>query len=142
MDRPHDVGRGLLPSEAEGHGDRLEPRHVREAISRIRPLVGTSKKELNRGRWEERETKAYLAGDPVDACVEKLAGYVRAHWCVEVYHGKRDNGYHEDKLTLRMDLNIMSAMMVARSLGIWVCARSPGKSTEASAEKGENRTPI
>ena len=27
--------------------------------------------------------------------------------------------------------NIMSAMMVARSLGMWVCARSPGRSTEA-----------
>ena len=149
------------------------------------------KKELNRDRWEERETKAYLAGDPVDAdfpgvtmvirtfrrtwkvvwkgkrdnhgrklyvkvgkptqevawhvtslapedlgcegdaCVEKLARHVRAHWYVEVYHGKRDNGYHEDKLTRRMDLNIMSAMMVARSLGMWVCARNPGKSTEA-----------
>lgn len=24
-------------------------------------------KKLNRDRWEERETKAYLAGDPVDA---------------------------------------------------------------------------
>lgn len=53
-----------------------------------------------------------------DACVEKLAGHVRAHWCVEVYHGKRDNGCHEDKLTRRLDLNIMSAMMVARSLGM------------------------
>lgn len=66
-----------------------------------------------------------------DACVGKLARHVRAHWYVEVYHGKRDNGYHEDKLTRRMDLNIMSAMMVARSLGMWVCARNPGKSTEA-----------
>ena len=31
MDRPHDVSRGLLPSEAAGPRDRLEPRHVREA---------------------------------------------------------------------------------------------------------------
>ena len=65
------------------------------------------------------------------ACVERLAGHVRAHWHVEVYHGKRDNGCHEDRLTRRMDLTIMSAMMVARSLGMRVCARSPGKSTEA-----------
>ena len=55
-----------------------------------------------------------------DACVEKLARHVRAQWYVEVYHGKRDNGYHEDKLTRRMDLNIMSAIMVARSLGMWL----------------------
>ena len=53
-----------------------------------------------------------------DACVGKLARHVRAHWYVEVYHGKRDNSYHEDKPTRRMDLNIMSAMMVARSLGM------------------------
>lgn len=56
---------------------------------------------------------------------------MRAHWYVEVYHGKRDNGYHEDKLTRRMDTNIMSAMMVARSFGMWICARRPGMSTEA-----------
>ena len=66
-----------------------------------------------------------------DVCVERLAGYVRAHWQIEVYHGKRDNGYHEDKLTRRCDTTIMSAMMVARSLGMWVCARHPEKSTEA-----------
>lgn len=66
-----------------------------------------------------------------DVCVKKLAEHVRTHWYIEVYHGKRDNGYHEDKLTRRLDINIMSAMMVARSLGMWVCARSPGKSTEA-----------
>ena len=30
MDRPHDVGRGLLPPEAARPRDRLEPRHVRE----------------------------------------------------------------------------------------------------------------
>ena len=70
---------------------------------------------------------------------------MRACWYVEVYHGKRDNGYHEDKLTRRLDLNIMSAMMVARSLGMWVCARSPGKSTEASApltkgDRGDGET--
>ena len=164
---------------------------MRDDLAHQAPRRHVKKKELNRDRWEERETKAYLAGDPVDAdfpgvtmvvrtfrrtwkvvwkgkrdkngrkilqkvgkptqevawhvtslapedlgcegdaCVEKLAGHVRAHWYVEVCHGKRDNGYHEDKLTRRMDLNVMSAMMVARSLGMWVCARSPGKSTEA-----------
>ena len=48
-------------------------------------------------------------------------------WCVEAYHGKRDNGYHEDAFTRRCDLNVMSAMMVARSFGMWICARHPGR---------------
>ena len=64
-----------------------------------------------------------------DVCAERLAGIVRTHWYVEVYHGKRDNGYHEDALTHRCDTNVMAAMMVARTLGMWVCARSPEKTT-------------
>ena len=86
--------------------------------------VFIGKRELNRGRWEERETKAYLAGDPVDADFPGVTMVIRTFrqtWKV-VWKGKRDNGYHEDKLTRRMDLNIMSAMMVARSRGMWVCA--------------------
>ena len=54
----------------------------------------------------------------------KLSG-----WYVEVYHGKRDNGYHEDVFTRRCDLNVMLAMMVARSFGMWICARNPEKTT-------------
>jgi len=55
---------------------------------------------------------------------------VRTHWYVEVYHGKRDNGYHEDVLTRRCDENLMSAAMVARSFGMWICARRPDETTE------------
>ena len=29
---------------------------------------------------------------------------MRTHWYVEAYHGKRDNGYHEDAFTRRCDL--------------------------------------
>ena len=34
---------------------------------------------------------------------------------------------HEDAFTRRCDLNVMSAMMVARSFGMWICARHPGR---------------
>ena len=141
------------------------------------------KKELNRGRWEVRETKVFrvqdaaevgfpgvrtivrtyrevwrtrktgkkdkhgrdirkLVGkpakevawhvsslDPDSRSAEKFAETVRTHWYVEVYHGKRDSGYHEDAFTRRCDLNVMSAMMVARSFGMWICARHPGMTT-------------
>ena len=65
--------------------------------------------------------------DPDSRSAEQFAEIVRTHWCVEAYHGRRDNGYHEDAFTRRCDLNVMSAMMVARSLGMWTCARHPGK---------------
>ena len=61
---------------------------------------------------------------------EKFAEIVRTHWYVEAYHGKRDNGYHEDAFTRRCDLNVMAAMMVARSFGMWICARRPERTTE------------
>ena len=154
-------------------------------LCRIRPLVSSSKKkELNRGRWEIRETRVYRVIDPVDAgfpgartiirtyrevwqtrktgkkdpkgrdirktvgkptkevvyhvssldpdsrTAEKFAETVRTHWYVEAYHGKRDNGYHEDAFTRRCDENVMAAMMVARSFGMWVCARRPDETTE------------
>ena len=84
----------------------------------------------------------------------------------DLYYGKRDNGYHEDKLTRRLDLNIMPAMMVARSLAAsapltkgdrgdgetGTRVRSPlsdsrggkasGNSVKASTGKGKNRTVI
>ena len=142
------------------------------------------KKELNRGRWEVRETKVFrvedgvelgfpgartvirtfrrtwqtrktkarnkdgvpvrkLVGEPTKEIVyhvssldadsrtaEKFAEIVRTHWYVEVYHGKRDNGYHEDVLTRRCDESLMSAAMVARSFGMWICARWTEKTTE------------
>ncbi len=149
--------------------------------SSARRLV--KKKELNRGRWEVRETKVFRVQDAVEAdfpgtrtiirtyrevcqtrktgkkdkhgrdirkCVGKptkevawhvssldpdsrtakqFSEIVRTHWYVEVYHGKRDNGYHEDVFTRRCDLNVMSAMMVARSFGMWICARHPEMTT-------------
>lgn len=61
---------------------------------------------------------------------EAFARIVRTHWYVEVYHGKRDNGYHEDALTRRCDEGVTAAMMVARSFGMWICARRPGRTTE------------
>ena len=65
--------------------------------------------------------------DPDSRSAEQFAEIVRTHWYVEAYHGKRDNGYHEDAFTRRCDLNVMSAMMVARSFGMWICARHPDR---------------
>ena len=67
--------------------------------------------------------------DPDSRTAKQFSEIVRTHWYVEVYHGKRDNGYHEDIFTRRCDLNVMSAMMVARSFGMWICARNPEKTT-------------
>ena len=63
--------------------------------------------------------------DPDSRSAEQFAEIVRTHWYVEAYHGKRDAGYHEDAFTRRCDPNVMAAMMVARSLGMWICARHP-----------------
>ena len=68
--------------------------------------------------------------DPDSRTAKQFAEIVRTHWYVEAYHGKRDNGYHEDAFTRRCDRNVMSAMMVARSLGMWICARHPERTTE------------
>ena len=60
------------------------------------------KKELNRDRWEERETKAYLAGDPVDADFPGVTMVIRTFrrtWKV-VWRGKRDN--HGRKLYVKV----------------------------------------
>ena len=60
------------------------------------------KKELNRGRWEERETKAYLAGDPVDADFPGVTMVIRTFrrtWKV-VWRGKRDR--HGRKLYVKV----------------------------------------
>ena len=67
--------------------------------------------------------------DPDSRSAEKFAEIVRTHWHVEAYHGKRDNGYHEDAFTRRCDVNVMAAMMVARSFGMWICARYPERTT-------------
>ena len=67
--------------------------------------------------------------DPDSRSAEKFAEIVRTHWYVEACHGKRDNGCHEDAFTRRCDVNVMSAMMVARSFGTWICARHPEMTT-------------
>ena len=82
----------------------------------IRKCVGKPAKEV---AWHVSSL------DPDSRSAEKFAEIVRTHWYVEAYHGKRDNGYHEDVFTRRCDVNVMSAMMVARSFGMWICARNP-----------------
>ena len=85
-----------------------------------------------RAVWKTRKTGKKVAWhvsslDPDSRSAEEFAGIVRTHWYVETYHGKRDNGYHEDAFTRRCDVNVMAAMMVARSFGMWICARHPDR---------------
>ena len=84
----------------------------------IRKKVGKPTKEV---AWHVSSL------DPDSRSAEQFAEIVRTHWYVEAYHGRRDAGYHEDAFTRRCDLNVMSAMMVARSFGMWICARHPGR---------------
>ena len=86
----------------------------------IRKCVGKPTKEV---AWHVSSL------DPDSRTAKQFSEIVRTHWYVEVYHGKRDNGYHEDVFTRRCDLNVMSAMMVARSFGMWICARHPEMTT-------------
>ena len=86
----------------------------------IRKCVGKPTKEV---AWHVSSL------DPDSRTAKQFSEIVRTHWCVEVYHGKRDNGYNEDAFTRRCDLNVMSAMMVARSFGMWICARHPEMTT-------------
>ena len=44
-------------------------------------------------------------------------------------HGKRDNAYLEDKTARRINPNPQTAMMLARTVGIWVAARHLGRTT-------------
>ena len=105
-----------------------------------------------RRTWQTRRTKARnkdgvpirkIVGEPTKEVVyhvssldadsrtaEKFAEIVRTHWYVEGDRGRRDNGYAEDALTRRCDESLMSAAMVARSFGMWVCARRPDETTE------------
>ena len=87
----------------------------------IRKKVGKPTKEV---AWHVSSL------DPDSRSAEQFAEIVRTHWYVEAYHGRRDAGYHEDAFTRRCDLNVMSAMMVARSFGMWICARHPERTTE------------
>ena len=81
-------------------------------VSNQKNTHGDLKKKLNRGRWEERETKAYLAVDPVDADFPGVTMVIRTFrrtWEV-VWKGERDS--------------------------------TGGNSVKASTEKGKNRTAI
>ena len=151
---PHPSARRLLKKKELNRG-RLEIREtkvfrVRDAVEAGFPGVRTVIRTY-REVWQTRKTgKKDKCGrdirksvgkptkevawhvsslDPDSRSAEKFAEIVRTHWYVETYHGKRDNGYHEDAFTRRCDVNVMSAMMVARSLGMWICARRPGMTT-------------
>ena len=65
--------------------------------------------------------------DPYERKAEEFARFVRSHWGVETYHGKRDNAYLEDKTARRINPQLQTAMMLARSIGLWAAARCPEK---------------
>ena len=118
----HSKSDGILPfSPGQVESLHLELCHVKDTRGRdIRRCVGKPAKEV---AWHVSSL------DPDSRSAEKFAEIVRTHWCVEAYHGKRDNGYHEDAFTRRCDVNVMAAMMVARSFGMWICARHPEMTT-------------
>ena len=67
--------------------------------------------------------------DPYAHTAEDFARLVREHWGVEAYHGKRDNAYLEDKTARRINPNLQTAMMLARTIGLWEAARHPERTT-------------
>jgi len=67
--------------------------------------------------------------DPYTHTAEDFARLVRKHWGVETYHGKRDNAYLEDKTARRINQNLQTAMMLARTIGLWEAARHEGRTT-------------
>lgn len=69
--------------------------------------------------------------DPYSHTAEDFARLVREHWGIEAYHGKRDNAYLEDKTARRINPNLQTAMMLARTVGLWKAARQPEMTTTA-----------
>lgn len=66
---------------------------------------------------------------PDEVTAEQFATMIRGEWSVEVYHGKRDYTYLEDKVARRCNEKLMSAHMIAQTLGLWIASRNPGKTT-------------
>lgn len=54
---------------------------------------------------------------------------MRKHWGVESYHGKRDNAYLEDKTGRRVNPQLQTMMMLARTVGLWEASRHPDMTT-------------
>lgn len=78
-----------------------------------------------------RETVWHLSSLPPDALTPGEWGdWVRGEWSVETYHGKRDNAFGEDKWTVRRNSTLVTAMLLARTLGLWhVAACNPKHET-------------
>lgn len=67
-----------------------------------------------------RETVWHLSSLPPDALTPaRWSELVRGEWSVETYHGKRDNAFGEDKWTRRRNPVLATAMLLARTLGLW-----------------------
>ena len=67
--------------------------------------------------------------DPYAHTAEEFARFVRKHWGVESYHGRRDNAYLEDKTARRVNPQLLAAMMLARTVGLWEASRHPDMTT-------------
>lgn len=67
--------------------------------------------------------------DPYVHTADEFARFVRRHWGVESYHGKRDNAYLEDKTARRGNPKLQTAMMLARTIGLWEASRHPDWTT-------------
>ena len=67
--------------------------------------------------------------DPYTHTAEEFARFVRKHWGVGSYHGKRDNAYLEDKTARRVNPKLQTAMMLARTVGLREASRHPDMTT-------------
>ena len=67
--------------------------------------------------------------DPHAHTAEEFARFVRKHWGVESYHGKRDKAYLEDKTGRRVNPQLQTMMMLARTVGLWEASRHPDMTT-------------
>lgn len=110
----------------------LKPRDERIGWN---PVMRASRLKLiaNNRRFTElvpKGSRPNLAShDPYAHTAEEFARFVRRHWGVESYHGKRDFAYLEDKTGRRVNPQLQTMMMLARTVGLWEASRHPDMTT-------------
>lgn len=89
--------------------------------------------EVKDGKVSGKPTKEVVyhlsSHSPYEKSAEVFASYVRSHWGVESYHGKRDNAFLEDKTARRVNPKLQTAMLIGRSVGLWYASCHKDKTT-------------
>lgn len=66
---------------------------------------------------------------------EYFGNAIRNYWKIETgYHSRRDRAYCEDVRTRRRNRNVVAAMMIARTAGMFFFANSGSNNAEAFKE--------